>query len=120
MYPEEPPSSSGSRSDLPLLAAEQRALPRAQWTPIPTKSANACPGLFFTSIASGEFAPNTVGISMAVFSRIVFAAATAPTLQPARVYGTQGAGAFLPAAVSILGVVSVGVNVVGSKSGEVQ
>src|SRR5216110_64013 len=107
-------------SALLLAAEEQRALPRAQWTPIPTKSANACPGLAVTSAASGEFAPNTVGISVAVFSRIVLAVATDPTLQPARVYGTQGAGAFLPFAVSMLKVVSVGVFVLGSNSGSVQ
>ncbi len=87
---------------------------------MPTKSANACPGLFVTSCASGEPAPNTVGISVAIFSSIVFAVATAPKLQPARVNGTQGAGAFMPWAVSMLKVVSVGADVVGSKMGSVQ
>src|SRR5438477_13219360 len=87
---------------------------------MPTKSAKAWPGLDATSMAWGEFAPNTVGISVAMFSRMVLAVATAPTLQPARVKGTQGAGAFLPSAVSMLGRVSVGVDVVGSNSESVQ
>ncbi len=44
---------------------------------------------------SGELAPNTLGMSTAVFSRMVFAAATWPTSQPDRVNGTQGAGVTL-------------------------
>lgn len=88
---------------------------------MPTKSANACPGLAATSCASGEPAPNTVGTSTAIFSRIVFAVATEPKLQPARVYGTQGAGVFvLGALVIMLNFVSVGVDVLRSKIGEVQ
>src|SRR5690349_21121653 len=86
---------------------------------MPTKSANAWPGLAITSAASGEPAPNTVGMSMAVFSRIVFAVATAPKLQPARVYGTHGAGAILPCSLIISGVVSVAPGA-GSNSGDVQ
>ena len=86
---------------------------------MPTKSANAWFGWAVTSLASSEFAPNTVGISIAVFSRMVLAVATAPTLQPARVKGTHGAGAFFPSAVSMFGVVSVGAPE-GSKSGDVQ
>src|SRR5262249_45188342 len=121
MKPECPAGSSGKRSGLPLLAVLQRALPAAQWTPIPTKSANAWPGLALTSAASGEPAPNTVGMSMAVFSRMVLALATAPTSQPARVYGTHGAGAIFPNSLIIVGVVSVGVaGLLGSKSGAVQ
>ena len=61
------------------------ALPSAQWTPIPTKSANAWPGFDVTSPASAEPEPNTVGMSIAVFSSTVFAVATWPTSQPARV-----------------------------------
>src|ERR1700730_7517467 len=87
---------------------------------MPTKSANAWFGSLATSWACGEPAPKTVGMSIPVFSRIVLAVATAPTLQPAPRNGTQGAGAVLPAAVSMLGFVSVGVLVVGSKMGEVQ
>src|SRR5262245_34599208 len=86
---------------------------------MPTKSANPCAGFAATSAASGEPAPNTVGISMAVFSRTVFAVATAPTSQPARVKGTHGAGAILPFSLIISGVVSV-VEPAGSKSGAVQ
>ena len=52
---------------------------------MPTKSANACPGLAVTSAAWGELAPKTVGMSVAMFSSTVFAVATSPTLQPARV-----------------------------------
>jgi hypothetical protein len=97
----------------------QTVEPCAQWTPIPTKSANAWPGFAATSAASGELAPKTVGMSIAVFSRIVFAVATEPTSQPARVYGTHGAGAILPFSLIISGVVSV-VLPAGSKSGDVQ
>src|SRR6266542_2851905 len=86
---------------------------------MPTKSAKACAGLATTSAASGEPAPKTVGISMAVFSRIVFAVATAPKSQPAPVNGTHGAGAILPFSLIISGVVSV-VEPAGSKSGAVQ
>src|SRR5919202_1309775 len=86
----------------------QSALSAEQWTPIPTKSANACPGLDVTSAASGEPGPKTVGMSIAVFSRIVFAVATAPKSQPARVYGTHGAGAIFPCSLIISGVVSNG------------
>ena len=64
--------------------------------------------------------PKTVGISTAIFSRMVFAVATPPTLHPARVNATQGAGALFPLAVSMLNVVSAGVEVLGSKSGAVQ
>src|SRR5262249_9114613 len=92
----------------------------AQCTPIPTKSAVAWAGFADTSAASGEPGPKTVGMSVPMFSRTVFAVATAPKSQPARVNGTHGAGAFLPSAVSMLYVVSVGVAVVGSKIGSVQ
>src|SRR6266702_2608542 len=115
-----PAGSSESRSGLPLFACEQSELPREQWTPMPTKSANAWPGFDLTSAASVELAPKTVGMSVAMFSSTVFAVATWPTLQPARVYGTHGAGALLPSAVSMLNLGSVGVEVVGSNSGSVQ
>src|SRR5690349_5953259 len=75
---------------------------------MPTKSANAWPGLAITSAASGEPAPNTVGMSIAVFSRMVFAVATAPKSQPARVNGTHGAGATLPFSLIMVGVVLKG------------
>src|SRR5258708_7263141 len=87
---------------------------------MPTKSANAWPGSDATSAAWGEPAPKTVGMSVEMFSRTVFAVATWPTLQPARVYGTHGAGALWPSAVSMLNFVSLGADVVGSKIGSVQ
>src|SRR6266849_10358423 len=87
---------------------------------MPTKSANAWPGFEATSAACGDPAPNTVGMSVAMFSSTVFAVATWPTLQPARVYGTQGAGALWPSAVSMLYLVSVGVEEIGSNMGAVQ
>src|SRR5258708_38801507 len=87
---------------------------------MPTKSANAWPGFEATSAAWGDPAPKTVGMSVAMFSSTVFAVATWPTLQPARVNGTHGAGALWPSAVSMLNVVSLGVEVVGSKIGSVQ
>ncbi len=55
-----------------------------------------------------------------MFSRTVFAVATWPTLQPARVNGTQGAGALWPSAVSMLKVLSVGVGLLKSYIGSVQ
>ena len=104
---------------MPLFAAEHVAEPCAQWMPMPTKSAKAWPGFAATSAASGDEGPKTVGMSMAVFSRIVFAVATAPKSQPARVNGAHGAGATLPFSLIIVGVVSVVVPA-GSKSGAVQ
>src|ERR1041385_3828701 len=86
---------------------------------MPTKSAKAWPGFAVTSAASGEAGPNTVGMSIAVFSRIVFAVATAPKSQPARVNGAHGAGAILPFSLIISGVVSV-VLPAGANSGAVQ
>src|SRR5207237_9697598 len=100
-------------------AAAHGALTGAQWTPIPTKSANAWPGFAVTSAASGEPGPKTVGMSIAVFSRTVFAVPTAPKSQPFRVYGTHGAGAILPFSLIISGVVSV-VLPAGSNNGAVQ
>ena len=55
-----------------------------------------------------------------MFSRIVLAAATAPTSQPARVYATHGAGAIFPSGPTIVGAGSVGVAVVGSNTPSVQ
>src|SRR5258708_29731834 len=88
--------------------------------PMPTKSACAFAGIVDASVACGVPGPNTLATSTAVFSRILFAVATEPKLQPALVNGTQGAGAFMPWAVSMLKVVSVGVEVLGSKIGSVQ
>src|SRR5215470_20413442 len=100
LKPVYPPGSSGSRSGRAWFASVHKDDPCAQWTPMPTKSANdwvpAAPPSPATSVASGEGEPNTVGMSIAVFSRIVFAVATAPKSQPVRVYGTHGAGAILP------------------------
>src|SRR5512140_3191186 len=87
--------------------------------PTPPKSAKACAGFAATSVASGEPAPRTVGISMAVFSSTVLATPTAPKSQPLRVKGTHGAGAILPFSLIISGVVSV-VLPAGSKRGAVQ
>src|SRR5947209_8832790 len=120
LNPVYPPGSSGSLSAWPPLAEEHSVLLCAQWMPIPTKSAVARVGFALTSAACGEFGPKTVGISVAMFSSTVFAVPTAPTLQPARVNGTQGAGAFFPSAVSMLYVVSVPVSVAGSNKGSVQ
>jgi hypothetical protein len=77
---------------------------------MPTKSANALGEPELTSWAWGEFAPSTFATSPRP-SNAVLAVPTLPTLQPARVNGTHGAGALLPAASSMLnvpsGVVSV-------------
>ena len=54
--------------------------------------------------SSGEPAPKTFGMSTAVFSSSAFAVAISPTLQPARVYGTHGAGVVV---VGLTGVFAV-------------
>ncbi len=54
--------------------------------------------------ASGEFGPNTFGMSTAVFSSSWLAVATSPTLQPVRVNGTQGAGVMVLGATAGLAV----------------
>ena len=52
----------------------------------PNQSVHAFRGTpFSASFASGEFAPNTCGTSGRVFSSSVFALATVPKSQPARV-----------------------------------
>ncbi len=79
----------------------------AQWTAMPTKSVCAsarppCPaGAAFDATASfhsGEPAPKTFVMSpsgpVPVFSSTTLASAVAPQSQPARVYGTHGAGVF--------------------------
>ena len=88
---------------------------------MPTKSVKARFGFAWNSLYSGEGLPNTFGMSNELFSSTMLAVATAPTLQPARVNGTQGAGALLPSAVSMLYCVSVGeAGSDGSNSGSVQ
>src|ERR1700674_2382414 len=72
------------------------------------------------SVACGEVAPKTVGMSIEVFSSSMFAVPTPPTLHRARVKGTHGAGAFLPCAVRMLVVRSVPAAPVGWNSGAVQ
>jgi hypothetical protein len=59
------------------------------------------------SCASGELAPNTVVMSPG-FSSTMFAVEKSPTVQPARVNGTHGAGVILPSWPTIDGVVSTG------------
>src|SRR5947199_10122505 len=58
--------------------------------------------------ASGEFAPNTVGTSTAAFSSTMLAVEKLPTVKPARVNGTQGAGVTPPPAYAIDDVVQTG------------
>src|SRR5215475_3327296 len=80
----------------------------AQWIAMPTKSVCAsCRSFVFAGAAfeacasshSGELEPKTLVMSplgpVPVFWRTTFADATAPKSQPARVYGTHGAGVFL-------------------------
>src|SRR5207247_11300304 len=81
LNPVYPPGSSGSRS--PVLEDEQIALFCAQWIPIPTKSAVGCLGLVAAPCRAGEFAPNSVGMSILRLSRAVSSVATEPTLYPA-------------------------------------
>src|SRR5713101_8358069 len=72
---------------------------------MPSKSATAWLKLLFASASAaastvGSLA-NTVLISPFTFSSSMFAMEAAPTLQPARVQGTHGAGAFFPSGVII-------------------
>ena len=67
-------------------------------------------GSFASSMASGLFGPKTFGMSSALFSRTMFAVETSPTLQPARVKGTHGAG------VSVVG--ATGATEVAGGTGE--
>ena len=60
-------------------------------------------GSLAASMACGELGPNTLLMSLVTFSNSIFAIEKAPTSQPARVNGTQGAGAFLPRLSSISG-----------------
>ncbi len=53
------------------------------------------------SVTLGEPAPNTVA-RLPLFSSSMLAVDTPPTLHPARVNGTHGAGVFLPLAVTLL------------------
>src|SRR6266702_2512664 len=101
-----PPGSFFSTSGRPPCAVPQVAETREQCTTRPMKSAAAllCSLGLRASFASGECAPNTCGTSGSVFSSSVFAPATVPKLQPALVYGTQGAGAILPFAPIMVGV----------------
>src|SRR5580704_3247605 len=78
---------------------------------MPSKSAAALLKLLLASARAaastvGSFA-NTVLMSPLTFSSSMFAIETAPTLQPARVHGTHGAGAFFPSAVIMKNLGSV-------------
>src|SRR5690242_7785102 len=98
-YPLYPPGSVGSSSATGLDADEQVVSPAAQWIASPTYSATWMSlngsGFAAVSAASGEPAPNTVGTSTAGFSSTMFAVEKSPTVHPARVNGTHGAGVIL-------------------------
>ena len=85
------------------LLFAQSGLPCAQWMRMPSKSATALAWLLAASMACDELGPNTLLMSLVTFSNSIFAIEKAPTSQPARVNGTQGAGAFLPRLSSISG-----------------
>jgi hypothetical protein len=74
-----------------------------QWIVMPTKSVCARCEFVFASFHSGEPDPNTFVMSpeaeVEVFSSSMFAVATPPTSQPARVNGTHGAAVVLPVSV---------------------
>src|SRR5436190_5097737 len=110
--------------------------PAPQWIARPTKSVCArfasakfrvaagfaCSAFeIVASATSGDPVPNTFVMSPAgpvpVFSSTVLASATAPKSQPARVYGTHGAGAFFatpPSPLTMFGIGSVGVALTSS------
>src|ERR1700742_1694859 len=58
------------------------------------------------STPSGDVAPNTVFTSPGIVSNSILATENPPTSQPARVNGTQGAGAVVPSSLSISGLPS--------------
>src|SRR5882757_8140997 len=60
-----------------------------------------------TSACWVEFGPKIVGTSVLTFSTSMFAVEIPPTSHPARVNGTQGAGATPPVGVTMVGAVSV-------------
>src|SRR5579863_1560513 len=60
-----------------------------------------------TAIFSDEFAPKTVRTAPKMFSSSMVEIDTAPTLLPARLQGTHGAGAFFPSLVIMKKVGSV-------------
>src|SRR6266481_4086532 len=80
---------------------------------MPRKSALALSRSFvlFASMPSGDVAPNTVLTSAGMLSNSILATENAPTSQPARVYGTHGAGAVLPSSLIISGLPSAAVAV---------
>jgi hypothetical protein len=81
-----------------LFAVEQTLLVAAQCTAIPSKSAAVGFG--------GGLEPKAAAMSPLVFSSSMSAIDTAPTLNPARVNATHGAGAFLPSGVTRLNELS--------------
>ena len=74
---------------------------------MPTKSVSPCCGLATVSFHSDEPWPKTCVMSpvglVPLFSSSMFAVPTPPTSQPARVYGTHGAGVVLPPVVIMFG-----------------
>ncbi len=106
LNPVYPPGSVGTMSVTPGAHA---ADPCAQWTAKPTRLVwarlrAALPEPAIAEVVAsanwGEPEPNIVVTSplgpVPVFSRTMLAEATAPTSQPARVNGAQGAGMFVP------------------------
>ena len=116
----------GKLSDAPPFAlAHSPAMPLSaweQWIAMPSKSAVARspslapspslsgpPAVFdqFANVACGELVPNTLPMSpvalVSVFSNSMLAMLNAPTSQPARVNGTQGAGVLAPPVVTRFG-----------------
>src|SRR4029077_4921792 len=95
-WPAYPPGSVGRASATGRDELAHSSAPFAQWMGSPTYCATSTSlnrsGSLAVCIASGEFAPNTVGTSTAGFSSTMFAVEKSPTSQPARVNGTQGAG----------------------------
>src|SRR3954464_13721017 len=102
LYPWYPLGSVGRTSSSGREESAQIAAPLAQWTASPMYSATwislKLSGFEAVSIASGEFGPNTVGTSTAAFSSTMLAVEKLPTVQPARVNGTHGAGVTPPPA----------------------
>ena len=103
------PGSSGSRSATAFGLDLQIGSLSAQWIAAPIKSLF---WLVLLSAACGEPLPNTLITSNGARSSTILAVEKAPTVHPARVKGTQGAGTFCPDGVVSAKVLSFVVGVI--------
>src|SRR5580692_1087814 len=88
---------------------------RSVWAFMAAAVPEAAAAEALASANCGELVPNTWATSLKVedeaVSSSMLAVPTPPTSQPARVYPTQGAGAFWPVGVIMLGTLAAAVSV---------